>query len=90
VLQTSGFVPKNTTITADVSEEHIASIIRVERISEVGTTLAITTEAHCEEMLTPVLTRASWRHMSEDGILHSHYVKTSNLTKKFICRRRMP
>jgi hypothetical protein len=33
-------------VRTDVSEEHIATIIRLERNSELGTTLA--TEVHCE------------------------------------------
>jgi hypothetical protein len=40
-------------VRTDVSEECINSIIRVEGIIELGTTLAVTTpEAHCEEALT--------------------------------------
>jgi hypothetical protein len=37
-------------VRTDVSEEHIASIIRVETISEIGTTLAVTNiKARCKE-----------------------------------------
>jgi hypothetical protein len=45
----------------DVSEERIITIIRVTRIGELGTTLAITS----------VLTRATRRHIPEDGFRHS-------------------
>jgi hypothetical protein len=39
-------------VRTDVSEERSASIIRVARISELGTMLAITSNnAHCEEIL---------------------------------------
>jgi hypothetical protein len=50
----------------DVSEERVASIIKVKRISERGTTLPVT--SNCS---TSVLTRATWRQIAEDGILHS-------------------
>jgi hypothetical protein len=40
-------------IRTDISKELIVVIIRMKRISELGTTLAVTaTEAHCEETLT--------------------------------------
>jgi hypothetical protein len=40
-------------VRTDVSEECINSIIKVEGISKLGTTLAIlATETHCEETLT--------------------------------------
>jgi hypothetical protein len=71
-------------VRTDVSEEHIASIIRVKRISELGTTLVTANIVHSSlihyslmmqvkhtsEML--ILTRATWRHIQEDSILHSH------------------
>jgi hypothetical protein len=50
-------------VSTDVSNELSASIIRVTRIGELGTTLAVTSNA---------LTRASRRNIQEDGILHSH------------------
>jgi hypothetical protein len=52
-------------IRTDVSEERIASIIRMTKIGELGTTLAIRSSE------TSVLTRATWRNIQEDGILHS-------------------
>jgi hypothetical protein len=51
-------------VVTDVSEELITSIIRVERVSELGTTLTLTSNSE-----TSVLTRATWRHIPEDGIL---------------------
>jgi hypothetical protein len=43
-----------------VSEEHVASIIKVTRIGELGTTLAVTSN------------RITIRNFPEDGILHIH------------------
>jgi hypothetical protein len=48
-------------VKTDVSEEYIASLIKVIRISELGTAFE-----------TSVLTRAARRHIPEDGILHRH------------------
>jgi hypothetical protein len=55
-------------VTTDVSEERIASIIRVTRIEELGT------EARSEEIPhgTSVHTRATRYNIQEDGILDSH------------------
>jgi hypothetical protein len=39
-------------VRTDVLEERIASIIRVTRIGDVGTTLALSTEARFEEILS--------------------------------------
>jgi hypothetical protein len=50
-----------------VSKELSASFIRVPRIGELGTTLAVTSNRR-----TSVLTRATWRNITEDTILHSH------------------
>jgi hypothetical protein len=67
-------------VRTDVSEEPIASIIRVKRTSELGTVLAVTSKSSklilstlmikviCYSE-TSVLTRATWRHNPEDGIL---------------------
>jgi hypothetical protein len=60
-------------VRTDASEEHIISI-KLERISELGTTLIPPTlmmEAiRSSEMA--VFTRATRRHVPEDGILHGH------------------
>jgi hypothetical protein len=66
--------------TTDVSKERVASIIRVTRTGELGTTLAVTNNRSSALQLlvtvnvvpsSPVLTRATKRHIPEDGMLHS-------------------
>jgi hypothetical protein len=60
-----------TIVRTDVSEEHIASIIRVKRISPswlIVFTLMMEAIGFSE---TPVLTRATRRHITEAGILHN-------------------
>jgi hypothetical protein len=51
-------------VRTDVLDERIAYIIRVIRIGELGTTLAITSNRRTM--------RATLRNILEDGILHSH------------------
>jgi hypothetical protein len=55
-------------VTADVSEELSASIIRFRRIDELGTTLAVTSN----RLRLRRNTKATRRNIPEDGILHSH------------------
>jgi hypothetical protein len=60
-------------VRTDVSEELSASFIRVTRINQLGTTLAVTSNqrtlrrnfAHTEHT-------ATWHNIPEDAILHSH------------------
>jgi hypothetical protein len=94
-------------VKTDVSEELSASFIRVTRIGELGTTLAVTSNRRTprrntkwgstvrlllvtasvvpnspilvtvmkeavSSSETSVLTRATWRNVQEDGILHNH------------------
>jgi hypothetical protein len=52
-------------VSTDVSEERRASIIRVTRIGELGTKLAVTNNRR-------TLRSATRRNIPEDAILHSH------------------
>jgi hypothetical protein len=63
-------------VRTDNSEEISASIIRVKRICELGTTLEVILVTMMMEALRfsemSVFTRATWPNFPEDGILHSH------------------
>jgi hypothetical protein len=81
-------------VTTDVSEIRITIIIVMERIGELGATLALLDTNFVPSSLIPstlvknairsyepsTLTRATRRNIPEDGILHSHRRETSNLT----------
>jgi hypothetical protein len=114
----SGILHHVALVRTSVSEECSASIIRVTRISKLGTMLAVTKmrqslvtanivprslilvtlvmEAiHSSE--TSVLTRATWRNIPDNGILHSHhhenlksYMNEENCTKKEKVFKRKP
>jgi hypothetical protein len=71
----------------NISEEYITSIIRVTRICDLGTMLAVTSSRstlcslpilvtmmeviYSSEILD--LSRATWHNIPEDGIVHSHH-----------------
>jgi hypothetical protein len=65
-------------LRTDVSEEYVASITRVERSGELGTTLAVQLASvtlimeAIHSSVTSFLARATWRNIPENGILHSH------------------
>jgi hypothetical protein len=62
-MPSSGTLRRVALARTDVSEEQIAYIIRVTRIGELGTTLAVSSN---ESMLRRNT------NITEDGILHSH------------------
>jgi hypothetical protein len=57
-------------VRTDVSEELRASFIRVTKIGELETTLAITNNQQKLRRNTNFLTRATWSNIPEDAILH--------------------
>jgi hypothetical protein len=82
-MESSGMLRRVALVRTDVPEELSASFIRVTRIGDLGTTLAVTSNRRTlrrntkmKEALsssgTSVLTRATGRNIPEDGILHSH------------------
>jgi hypothetical protein len=75
-MVSSGMLRRVAFVRTDVSEELSASFIRVTRTGELGATLAVTSNRRTlrrnTEWETSVLTRATWRNIPEDTILHSH------------------
>jgi hypothetical protein len=83
-MVSSGILCRVVLVRTDVSEEPNASFIRVTRIGELETTLAVTSNRGTprrnttvmKEVLgsseTSVFTRATRRNIPEDTILHSH------------------
>jgi hypothetical protein len=61
-----------TLLGTDVSEECIASIIRVTRIGELGATLAV------------ISNRSTLGNIAEDGILHSHRCEYHKSATEFV------
>jgi hypothetical protein len=74
-MVSSGKLRRVALVRTDVSEELSSSFIRVARIGELGTTLAYVTlmKEALSSSETSVLTRATWRNIPEDTILHSHH-----------------
>jgi hypothetical protein len=70
-------------VITDVTEERFALILRVARIGDLGTTLAVTSNRSTVRRNTSVLTRATRGNILEGGVLHIHrrenlksYIKT--------------
>jgi hypothetical protein len=70
-----------------VSEECIASNIRMTRIGELGTTLAITSNRRTLRRNTVGRTKATRCNIPEDGILHSHRLEHLS-SYRLICPNR--
>jgi hypothetical protein len=64
----SGMLRRVALVRTEVSDKHIASIIRVTRIGELGLTSGVTNNRSTLRRNT----RASQRNIPEDGILQSH------------------
>jgi hypothetical protein len=65
-MVSSGMLHRVALVRTEVSEEPSAAVIRVTRISELGTTM----KEALGSSETSVLTRATWRNIPEDTILY--------------------
>jgi hypothetical protein len=83
-MQSSAMLRRGALVRTDVSQEPIASLSRVSRIGSVFRLLVAAEVVHTSQIFHPkievisssetsVHTRATWRHITEDGNLHSHH-----------------
>jgi hypothetical protein len=73
-MASPGILRSVALVRTDVSEELSASIIRVTRIGQLGTTLGVTSNRRKLRRNGMVLTRATRRNIPEDTILNKvHY-----------------
>jgi hypothetical protein len=94
-MVSSGMLRRVALVRTDVSEELSDSFIRVTKIGELGTTLAVTSNRHTlrrntkalSSSETSVLTRATWRNIPEDTnlqhIMHSIWKHSSCNAKEY-------
>jgi hypothetical protein len=72
-MASSGMLRRVALVRTDLSEKRTASFIKVTRIGELGTMLAVTSNRRTLGRNTKsVLTRATRRRNPEEAILHSH------------------
>jgi hypothetical protein len=76
-MASSGMLHRVALVRTDVSEERSASIIRVTKIGELGTTLA------------KLATDACYEEIPEDAILHSHRRENLKSYKMYRIRSNM-
>jgi hypothetical protein len=70
-MASSGMLRRVALVRADVSEELSASFMRLTRIGELGTTLAVTSNRRTLRRNISVLERATRHKILEYGILHN-------------------